>query len=415
LFRLIGIDFLREVITRPWFAIPASTLAFAYAVHITDVRVSLVQGMRNLLHVLLAWLLPVATVLIVGFVASLPFTGLAPLWRTSHGSEIVLAAVAVLVLLINAAYRDGGDSGLPLVQRWTGSAAALCLPVLVAISAYGLGLRIAHRGWTSYRIVGVACLVVAGCYAAGYAWATLAGRPWMKRLEITNVVAAGMIVLAVIVLTTPIADPARLSVRDQVARLRAGRTPPEAFDFKYLRFDTGRYGRDALERLKTAQGPNAEVVRQGAERALALTNRYASPPPKPADVAGFAVFPPGQALPQSFVRQDWTASPQPHSLPGCLLRGTETCEAFVVDAGSGDIRKILVIESSGSHRGVLLQRGADEKWQLVGTLSGETRCDSVRAALRAGDYRWIVPQEKEIEAAGQHLKIIAPSRTVSCR
>lgn len=44
LFRLIDIDDLRALIVRAAFAIPASALAFAFAVHVTDARVALVQG-----------------------------------------------------------------------------------------------------------------------------------------------------------------------------------------------------------------------------------------------------------------------------------------------------------------------------------------------------------------------------------
>ena len=42
---------------------------------------------------------------------------------------------------------------------------------------------------------------------------------------------------------TPIADPARLAVADQVRRLESGRVAPAQFDFTSLRFDGARYYR----------------------------------------------------------------------------------------------------------------------------------------------------------------------------
>jgi hypothetical protein len=406
LFRLIGIDSLRDLITHSSFALPASALAFAYALHVTDIRVGLVRGMRNLLHVLLSWLLPLAAVLIIAFIASLPFTGLAPLWRTSHGSEIVLSAAAVLVVLINTAYRDGEEGERPILLRWAGSAAAFCLPVLVAISAYGLSLRVGQRGWDANRIVGAACLMVAGCYAAGYVWAAVATRPWLKRLEATNVSTSCAILALIVALTTPIADPARLAVRDQVARLESGRMNPDQFDFGYLRFHTARYGREALERLKAATGPNAEAIRKDAERALALSAPYAATPPTTAEIAAMAVFPPGKTLPQSFVREDWKAFAERYLLPTCLFNEAVKCEAFITDGGSEAV--IVVAELTGNKRGVALKQDASGAWRLIGTLSSAMRCDSVREALRTGRYTWVPSPQMDLVAAGQRLTIISP-------
>lgn len=417
LFGLIGLDAPRRLIAQSAFAIPASALAFAFALHVTDVRIGLVRGARNLLHVLLSWLLPLAALLIVGFIASLPFTGLAALWRTSHGSAIVLGAAAVLVVLINAAYGEGDARARPALLRWAGTAASLCLPVLVAISAYGLALRVGQRGWTDERIVGAAWLVVTGCYAAGYAWAALASRPWLQHLEATNVFAAFVILAAIVALTTAIADPARLSVGDQVARLEAGRVSPERFDFTYLRFRTGRYGRAALERLKTARGPNAAAIRQYAERALALPTPYTpAPPPNAAEIAGMAVFPKGQTLPRSFARQNWNADPQRYLLPACLIDVAVKCEAFVTRVGGG--AAIVVAELSGIRRGVVLQQDAGGAWRPIGTLPyGAMRCASTRDALRAGQYHWVPPAQQDLEAAGQHLIItpVPPVKAPSCQ
>ena len=76
LFALIKIDFLSTLLQKPWFSVPATTLAFAAAIHVTDVRVGIVRGARTLSCNLLSWLLPLMVLIAVGFVATLPFTGL---------------------------------------------------------------------------------------------------------------------------------------------------------------------------------------------------------------------------------------------------------------------------------------------------------------------------------------------------
>src|SRR5512145_1194561 len=71
LFRLIGIRYLIELIERPWFYVPATTVTLAYAIHLTDLRTELVRGVRALTLTLLAWLLPMMTALAVAFLLAL--------------------------------------------------------------------------------------------------------------------------------------------------------------------------------------------------------------------------------------------------------------------------------------------------------------------------------------------------------
>jgi hypothetical protein len=72
----------------------------------------------------------------------------------------------------------------------------------------------------------------------------------------------------------PYAGLARISVADQVARLEAGRITLERFDFAFLRYDSGPYGRNALQLLKEKRGsPEADRVAQRASEALAWFDR----------------------------------------------------------------------------------------------------------------------------------------------
>jgi len=54
LFKLIGIDFVAELIGKPWFALPASGAMFAAAVQLTDVRHGLIRGIRTVALTLLS-------------------------------------------------------------------------------------------------------------------------------------------------------------------------------------------------------------------------------------------------------------------------------------------------------------------------------------------------------------------------
>src|SRR5690606_40389906 len=60
-----------------------------------------------------------------------------------------------------------------------------------------------------------AALLVA-IYAGGYAFAAVRPGPWMRPLEPTNVIAAVATLAVILALFSPLADPARLSVNDQM-------------------------------------------------------------------------------------------------------------------------------------------------------------------------------------------------------
>jgi hypothetical protein len=413
LFKLVNIAFFAELIRHRWFAYPATTLALACAVDVTDIQAGLVRGMRSLLLTLLSWLLPMMALIVAGFLASLPFTGLAPLWSTRFATALLLNASAALVLLINAAYQDGTPEHLPnRVLRHAGSLGGLILTPMVALAAYALALRVEQHGWTADRIIAAACVMVAACYALGYAWAVLSRGSWLQPIKRCNVATAFVILGVLVALLTPIADPARLSVASQLARLRSGETPAGKFDFAYLRVQGARYGTAALEQLKNhAEGPQASEIQRGAEQALTFPE--AAWPGRPVPVVAptpeklannIQVFPQGRVLPESFLHQNWSADPQPFLLPKCLASATNRCEAYLLDIDGNGTDEVLVADQSPVGSAKLFKQTSDGSWRLVAsTFSLLMRCDKVRQALHAGEIKLVVPPWSDIEVAGVKL------------
>lgn len=279
LFRVIGLTFLSELMRQGWFALPATGLAFAAAVELTDVRDGLIRGVRTVALTLLSWLLLVLTVLVAAFLIALPFTGLEGLWSTGRATSLVLAAAAILIVLINAAYQDG-QTAPPRLLQLAARIAALLLTPLLAIAAWGLWLRTSQYGLTPDRIIALACVIVGTTHAMGYGYAAVSTlrseTRWMQPLERTNLAGAVLALITILALFTPVADPARLAVADQVGRLESGRTAPDRFDYAFLRFDSGRVGMAALQRLARSSDPRI------AEPATAAVALAAPVPPSPA-------------------------------------------------------------------------------------------------------------------------------------
>jgi len=277
LFKVIGLTFLGDLITESWFAFPVTGVVFATAVQLTDVRDGLIRGVRTVALMLLSWLLLVLTVLVAGFLAALPFTGLEGLWKTGSATALVLSAAGALIILINTAYQDGREDNLPpAVLRIAVRVASVLLTPLIVIAVWGLMLRIGQHGLTPDRIIASACALIGALYAAGYGLGALVpfvrrGSPWMKALEPTNVAAAVLEVCVILALFSPLADPARMSVKDQMGRLERGAVSPADFDYAFLRFDSGKVGEQALERLSQSKDP---VIAANVAKVKAATSRY---------------------------------------------------------------------------------------------------------------------------------------------
>jgi hypothetical protein len=376
---------------------PATCVMFAAAVQLTDVRAGLVRGVRTVALTLLAWLLPLMTLIAAGFLASLPFTGLAPLWKTKAATALLLSAAAHLIVLINAAYQDGTEPG-PVVLRWAARiAGALLIPIAV-LAGYALHLRIDQYGLTPERVFAAAFVVVAAGYALGYAIAAARPGAWLKGLEPTNLAMAVVAVLLLIGLFTPIADPARLSVNSQVRRLATGKVAAARFDFQFLRFDSGRYGRDALDRLKADR--NADIAKRAREAAAMKEKTYA-PAQRGPNFGDMKVYPAGKALPDSFRTQDWTAN---GSDSACTFAGMQ-CSALVLDV-DGDGTDEVLLASGGSFD---VFKSTDHGWRRIAQAGSSCAGVDIDAALKAGTVKMDAPTPRRDVLVGDQRLVLSPT------
>lgn len=414
LFSLIKIGQFADLIQQPWFLIPATTAAASLSFHLTDAGATLLRGARALVLGMLSWLMPVMTAIVVAFLVALPFTGLQAFWGTRLATASLLAATAILVLLINSHFQDGGpESTVPPVLVHARLVAAVALTPLVVLAAIGLGLRVEQYGWTPSRILTLAFVVAAGCHALGYTIAALRSGLALRGLPETNVISAFVMVTLMLALMTPLADPARLSVASQVARLEAGSVAVNEFDFDFLRYRSGRFGISALDALKgKTTGPNAAAIAAKATEAASRPHRGARPASTQATPASRAadivvVQPAGGALPQRFIETDWRRAPANGWLPACLTTTTQgrQCQALLIDLTDDGKPEIVLIDGSEA---VVFREAADGSWAVAGRIRDNLFCGSGLSALRSGKAKAIQPAFKAIEANGQILQITTP-------
>jgi len=278
LFHLIGIDFLRDLMEKGGFMWPLAGGAFGGAVGLLRDRDQVLGTLQKVARAVLSVLAPVLALGLVLFVLALPITGLEPLWeQTQATTPILLACIVGAIFLANAVIGNAADEeARSKLLLYAAVALACVMAPLAFVAAISTAKRIGQYGLTPDRLWACVFVAAAAAFALAYLLALVRGRAgWPEALRRTNIrLAAGFCLLALF-LALPIVSFGAISTRDQLARLEAGKVAPDRFDWAAMRFDFGRSGRKALQRL--AAGPDL-VVRQRAREALRASTRWAMGP-----------------------------------------------------------------------------------------------------------------------------------------
>jgi hypothetical protein len=404
LFNLIAIDAFSQLLAKRWFDYPATCLALAVAIHATDVQPALIRGARSVALVLFSWLTPLLALIVGGFIVSLPFVSLAPLWHTHWATGLMLGSASTMIFLINTCYQDGADEQTTSrLKRLAGTLGAIELVPLAALSAWGLGLRISQYGWSVERITVAALIFIISCYALGYATAVVARRGWLKRVETTNWVSAYIGLALLLALFSPIADPARLMVADQIHRLESGAASPQSFDFVALRFDGARWGAAALDDLRHGPLSGDAAVQAHVVAVLIAPNRsIVQQPPSAASLQqladDIAVYPVGRALPPGFLEPAFAAG---NGIPQAFCANARTtataCFARYVTLHPGQPDAIILV---ASYSNAIFEQNAQGQWRKTGTLTGPFAC--IRA-LRSDSLTLEPPATPDLVVDGYHM------------
>lgn len=411
LFAMLGLRGMSAQLGQPWFTCVETAMAFALGIHLTDVRPGLLAGVRNILLMLMAWLLPLVVALGWCFLVALAFTGLRPLWATHYAAGSMLGAAWVTLVLLNAAYKDGWHERAPaLAIRWAGRAAGPMLLALAVLAFFGLMQRIGQHGWSPERIFGIAVGAVALLYGVGYTWAALRRGPWLRGLEPVNVVASLFILVLILGLLTPAADPDRLAVSSQLARLREGKVSAKAFDFKLLR--DGHYGKQALQQLEKSHDAQIAALARKPQREEP-PKPAPRPPPEP-PLSHARIYPPGATLPADFRSMHWAGMDTYDA--ACLVNGS-ACEIFTLFPHRGVPGYVVVhpleADSFSRSKATVFASAGHGRWYRVGKLEG-MQCPGVVEALRAGRAQPLHPRFEDVGVDGLRLEVEPAMRVNPC-
>jgi hypothetical protein len=376
---------------------------------------------RQILFAVCRGLLPLLALIALMFLASLPFTGLSPLWATRSAAALLLGLLLLLVAFVNAVWQDGVDTRpYPRVLRWLIDAALVLSPIYATLALYALALRIGQYGWTDQRFWAVLVAVVLACHAVGYAAAAIhRGSTWLGWLPRVNVALAGIVVLLAVLANSPALDPYRLSVASQVGRLHAGRVGPAKLDVAELRFDNGRRGYRAAVALQQDPKMRADrsalaaltrtIARQQQERPLTDAEQKRLSVTTVAALRAQIAVAPGSEAPDEDWYRNLLSAKYGHS---CRLRGAD-CVLLSADLRGDGQSEILLCDLGMSELVTcqLWMRDVHGQWRSEGSLQlspdDSAKGAAVQRALRAGKLEVEWPHWPDVKVAGVKGRIMS--------
>lgn len=279
LFDMLGIAWFKNVFHSDPFRFLTLATVFGFGIALAKENDAVIGTLRRITLAFFRILMPFLSLIALLFLATLPLTGLAPLWATKAASPLLLSLLILTIVFINAVFQDGsGERPYPTWLRRGVEVALLAMPIFAGLSLYSINLRVAQYGLMPERFYVVLVAVTVGLYGLGYATAVLwRGSEWLGLMRPVNLWMSLVVAAIALLLHTPVLDPLAWSAANQYRRLVDQRVPPAQFDFAALRFKLGAVGFETLQRLKTAAGhPQAEVVRTKVEDTERLTT-YVAP------------------------------------------------------------------------------------------------------------------------------------------
>ena len=429
LMKSIGLNFVFDLIEKPIFSIPATGIAFGAAFALGLARAEMIVTLRRFWLSVSMWLLPLLLGFAVVWVVALPFTGLDLLFKTHSAGLILLWFLALSINFANAAYQDGTNDAP--YGRWLSRMlefAWLALLVIAVVAGWALKLRVDQYGWTEERVWAAFVLAMTSFHTIGYAVSLRRGTGcgWLADIGRTNIIGALILSLVLALLLSPLADARKIAVHSQMTRLLNGITPTDKIDYAYLRWEAGRYGREALERLAAGiEHKDREIIAAKATQTLAQNQRYgnetgASALTKEQIRQRLRMLPPGETLSDALIGTIQSASePGVHSNNWqerrCLATDVE-CVVWMIDLNDDGLKEAVVIIATPQWQtgtAIFYQQTAADQFRFGGTLNLAQGADAKQrekhlADIEAGKFEVVKPRFNDLMIGG-HRVGIAPT------
>lgn len=407
LFGMIEIEFFKELFSDRRFVYPVSGMVFGFGIVICRTRINAVATVRQIILAIFRALLPLLSAIGLLFVAALPFTGLEPLWDTWSAATLLGWLILLSVVFLNAVYQDGdGPQPYPRGLMLAVHAALLALPVFAALALWALWARVEQYGWSVDRLWGLVVLGILALYAMGYAVAVIVSNrtTWLPLLPRINVLIAFAIIAVVWATSLPLLDLRKIASADHVARTTGPEANTDELDLKYLRFELGRPGIQALHALRdSAASMPDSLLPQRIDAVLDATTAWSVKTPEVDDNAlnGLFVIAPGSPPPATELLR---AIVNDEDGQYCTRQGKPCTLKRIPLSVSGD-ETWLLFNKNRSYQGPLVFGQCGEQWCKTGSLEGRYH-RSIWEEIMTGDFELTAPQYRELQIGTKRYVVV---------
>ncbi len=418
LFHMLGIDFFKELFGKSAFIYSVTALAFGVALlligsieRLTSLILEQVLNVLKWLAIVVMLILALFTATLITKLPTLVFTG-----QKAIGAGWLLWLIAVTVLLLNAAYRDGSVT-MPY-SSWLSKTIKIVIPstIIVAVTAfYALYIRAAQHGLTVERVWAFIVACAAACYAVGYSKAAFDKRVWFATVGQTNIVMAIVLIIVLCASLTPILSPYRLAANSQFIKIQHLTIDEELKNFgtespfQYLRFHAGGYGMTRLQQLASMPvASGSEWIKKQAQAVLVQKNLW--PAAEPADlpklIDELAVYPAGRHIKYTLRSQLLTDMIKNDYRFYFFTQNTEVAAGVFVDLNNDHIDEFLLLTPS---HGIVYEKDNNE-WKFVGQVNLNTKeksQSSFKSDLSQGRISATAPEWNDLKIGENSYSLLS--------
>ena len=410
LFQLVNLHFFKDLFTARSFGYLFTGAAFGLSIALAKEYHRIILALRGLALTLCRFLAPILAVAAILFLVVLPFTGLAPLWKTGAATPILLSVSAAGILFVNAVVQYGQEeSGFPLWAKYPVAAQMALLPIFAVLAFYSTWLRIHQYGLTPQRVYAMLLIVIVGVHAVTYSYSVLRYRmAWGESLVRLNPNLARISVLLALLVHLPLIDPYHLSARDQFSRLAHGTIKVADFDFGAMKFHFGDPGRAMLAHIETDQTLPYRVAIDEKLAVLKEAKTYydweagnraaAQAATVDADLdSHFFVHPDKASLPEGLLA--YMIQRQGALMTICGRDGRTRCALVTLDANQDGQMDYLLVRIDQTYTFANLFYRSADGWRMLAQGSralGDGEAASLVAALSKGEFTLEAPRFQDI-------------------
>ncbi len=280
LLKELDVNFFNTLFQEPWFIWPFLGAIGGLSIAMMRGQQAILGALRFVLLLLARILMVITAVFTITLLIVFATKGVGIVFDRPYPSAWMMGLALIGMLIFNGVYQNGESGPPPLWLRLPALITLIGFPVYAGLAFYAFSLRIDAYGLTPPRIAGIAVngLVAAYsivCLAGLLTEANWRGKRWMPMVGPLNTMMAALWIAVLILLATPLVNPWAMSANSQYALLASGRIAAADFDFGYLKFNLGKYGDKALNKLLALENhPEAAAIRDGVERARSADSAW---------------------------------------------------------------------------------------------------------------------------------------------